>query len=398
MKIDIRLKTLHPAQQIIAQSPVRFKVLACGRRFGKTSVAVDELTNRLLDGQRTAYFAPTFRMGGEVWRELKAALRPLMVQVSETTRRFDLLTGGTLECWSLSPGAAETVRGRKYHYVVLDEAALVEAGEAWQSAIRPLLTDYAGGALFCSTPRGRNWFWELYQRGQNPDWPDWGSWRFGTAANPFIAPAEIEAARGDLPERFFQQEYEAAFLDDGGAVFRQVDRACTAPPQAQTAEAVVFGVDWGKENDFTAVSVMTRGGRQVWLERFNHIGWAQQRGRLAALAERYRPALILAEENSIGSVNIEALHNEGLPVRPFVTSAKSKPPLIDALALALERGEITLLDDPVLKHELLAYTLQRGAHGWQYQAPHGGHDDTVMATALSWWAVTRIGTTGISFA
>lgn len=125
--------------------------------------------------------------------------------------------------------------------------------------------------------------------------------------------------------------------------------------------------------------------QMVALDRFNQIGWSQQRGRLTALYERWQPFVIWAEVNSIGSPNIEALQNEGLPVRPFQTTAQSKAPLIEGLALALEREEVQLLDHPVLVNELLSYRLNRlPGGGYRYEAPIGGHDDTVIATALAW--------------
>jgi hypothetical protein len=142
---------------------------------------------------------------------------------------------------------------------------------------------------------------------------------------------------------------------------------------------------------------MTRDGRQIYLERFNQIGWAVQRGRLAALYEQFKPRAILAEENSIGSVNIEALQAEGLPVRGYMMTSKSKAPLIDGLALAMEREEVVLLNDPVLKHELTAYEMKRTSTGWSYSAPSGSHDDTVIATALSLWASKWYGGEAISF-
>jgi hypothetical protein len=123
-----------------------------------------------------------------------------------------------------------------------------------------------------------------------------------------------------------------------------------------------------------------------------------QRGRLAALYERFKPLMILAEENSIGSVNIEALQADGLPVRGFMTTSKSKGPLIEHLALAMEQDAVALLDDDVLKHELLAYEVKRTVYGYSYSAPPGGHDDTVMATALSWWAAQRFGSSLLGFA
>jgi len=301
----------------------------------------------------------------------------------------------------------------------------------WHGAIRPLLTDYEGGALFASTPRGRNWFWHLYLQGQSSTFPEWESWSLPTGANPHIKASEIEAARSGMPERFYKQEYEAVFLDDGGVVFRNVERVCrggayptlalprkrgreqegtrhplplTPSPlrsegelEIQRHEGCYFGVDWGKDNDFTCVSVMTRDGRQIHLERFNQIGWAVQRGRLAALYEQFKPRAILAEENSIGSVNIEALQAEGLPVKGFMTTSKSKAPLIDGLALAMEKEEVVLLNDPVLKHELTAYEMKRTSTGWSYGAPSGSHDDTVIATALSLWASKWYGGEMISF-
>jgi hypothetical protein len=402
MEVQIKLAQLFPAQKTIVDSPARFKVLACGRRFGKTSIALDVLSNLLLDGKSVAYFAPTYRMGSEVWRALSQLLYPLIRTANEGDWRMELYTGGVFEGWSLLSG--ERVRGRKYHYVVIDEAALFDSADVWHGAIRPLLTDYEGGALFASTPKGRGWFWQLYQQGQSGDYPEWESWRFPTHANPYINPKEVEAAKQGMPERFYRQEYEAVFLDDGGVVFRNVEGVCvlrphplTPSPQSMEGEQTFFGVDWGKDNDYTAISVMTREGRQVWLERFNQIGWAAQRGRLAALYEQFQPRVILAEANSVGSVNIEALQQEGLPVHPFLTTLKSKAPLIDGLALAMEREEVLLLDDPVLKHELMAYEVSRTSHGWSYSAPSGGHDDTVIATALSLWASQRYAGLGFDF-
>jgi Terminase large subunit, T4likevirus-type, N-terminal len=341
--IEIRLPQLHPAQAEIIASPARFKVLACGRRFGKTTVAIDQLCNTLLDGKSAAYFAPTFRMGAEVWRELNRILRPVIDYAREDDWRMELKTGGVFEGWSLAQGSGEMVRGRKYHFVVVDEAALFDSGDVWHGAIRPLLTDYAGRALFCSTPKGRGWFWQLYQQGQDPDMTEWQSWRFPTAANPHIQATEIEAARVGMPERFYKQEYEAVFLDDGGVVFRNVEGVCTLSPSPSPSDrgeqisfhddtftsppsasqggveteaqseteydgirlvgSYYFGVDWGKDNDYTCISVMTSEGQQVHLDRFNQIGWALQRGRLAALYEQFKPVVIVAETNSMGSVN-----------------------------------------------------------------------------------------------
>ncbi|MCD4684645.1 MAG: hypothetical protein K8S97_01745, partial [Anaerolineae bacterium] len=291
------------------------------------------------------------------------------------------------------------LRGSGLDLAVLDEAAYMHA-DVWQAAIRPALADRRGEAMFLSTPNGRNWFWALYMRGQQPQQSDWASWRLPTRANPLIEAAEIEAARHLLPERLYRQEYEAEFLDDAGGVFRSVEAAATVEPggSPRPGARVVFGVDWGRDNDYTCIAVLDADtGEIVALDRFNEIGWALQRGRLTALAQRWQPDAIWAEANSIGGPNIEALQTEGLPVMAFYTTAASKGPLIESLALAIERRDIKLLRDPVLIEELQAYTMERLPSGrFRYSAPPGGHDDSVIATALAWYGTLQH-STRISF-
>jgi hypothetical protein len=102
--------------------------------------------------------------------------------------------------------------------------------------------------------------------------------------------------------------------------------------------------------------------------------------------------VIWAEANSIGAPNIEALQDEGLPVRAFTTTAKSKPPLIEDLALAIERADLALLPDEGLLSELASYAMERlPAGGYRYSAPPGLHDDLVIAAALAWYGVRQSG-------
>ncbi len=379
---EIKLHELFAAQQEIVHHPARFKVLACGRRFGKTQIALELICNHLMERHSCAYFAPSHIMTFEVWEAIKMLMSPLISRVRETESRIELINGGLFECWT---ARTEAVRGRKYHFVVIDEAALIPDASVWHAAIRPLLADYRGSALFASTPRGRNWFWQLYNRRDE----GWHSWSFPTATNPFIEAAEVEDARRSLPERVFQQEFLAEFLEDGGAVFRNIETVCQQPV-ADTAGRCVFGVDWGRDYDFTAISVMDTSGNQLFLERFNQVSYNLQRDRLSLLYDRFKPVVILAESNSVGAVNIDALRADGLPVEPFTTTAQSKMSLVEKLSLAMEKGEVKLLDDEVLKYELQIYQMSRTPHGnWYYSAPPGEHDDTVIATALSYWASQR---------
>ena len=377
-----------PAQRGVLEHPARFKVLACGRRFGKTALAVHHVGQQALrTSKRYGYFAPTYKLLQDAWREMKRALGTLVVEKNETEKRLVVVGGGTIECWSLQDEAS--ARGRKYAGLVVDEAAFVPNLEgAWNAALRPTLSDERGWAWFLSTPRGRNFFWKLYRRGVSGE-AGWQAWHFPTAANPHIPAEELEAAREDTPFRFYRQEYLAEFIEDAGAVFRRVMDAVVQDVESEPVaeHEYVFGVDWARDNDFTAIAVLNAtSGRLVALERFNQVGWSLQRGRLIAMYEHWKPSVIWAEENSIGSPNIEALQQEGLPVQPFQTTASTKPQLIEALALAFERGELGIVNDHVLIGELQAYAMKRLPSGrFQYSAPGGEHDDTVIALALAWW-------------
>jgi len=151
-----------------------------------------------------------------------------------------------------------------------------------------------------------------------------------------------------------------------------------------------MGVDWGRHEDFTVLAVLEIGRsdepyRLAAVERFSKVNWGWQRGRIKALAERWRVTDVLAETNAMGEPNIEALQEEGVPVKGFTMTAKSKPPLIEALVKVIEDGEMKLLNDPVLISELETYEYQQTEYGRvKYGAPPGLHDDTVIALALAY--------------
>lgn len=388
MEIKIHLNDLHTGQQSIINHPARYQVLCCGRRFGKTALAIDILTNAALDGEKWAYFAPNYSMVSEVWQLLKHTLAPVIANKNESLYTLRLITGGVIRIWGLYGDAS--VRGQAYHGVIIDEAAYVKnLLDTWQKVITPTLTDYKGRAYFLSTPNGRNGFWQLYNQGLDPLFTDWHSWHFPTVANPYIDPDEVEAQRTQLPQRAFEQEYLAEFVDDAGGVFRGVNDVCTLAPRKPYAGDFCMGVDWAKSHDFTVISIIDRDTKQqVYMDRFNQVSWEIQRGRLLDVYRAWKPTVIYAESNSIGEPNIEALRREGIPVQPFETTALTKTPLIDALSLAIERKDVTLLHDPIQRAELQAYQLERLPSGkYRYGSPDGGHDDTVMALALAWHGV-----------
>jgi len=387
--MELRLPDLHPAQRLVWDEPARFKVLACGRRWGKSMMGSLACVVDGMRGGRAWWIAPSYKMAMVGWRtisHLGGQVPGADVRLSEMQVAFP--GGGSAQVRSADD--PQSLRGEGLTFAVLDECAFMREA-AWSEAVRPALSDRQGGALFISTPRGRNWFWRLWLRGERGE-PDWRSWRFPTVDNPFIPASEIEEARRDMPERTFAQEYLAEFLDDAGGVLRKVRDAAVLQPAAPKADGqYVMGVDWAKSADFTVLVVIdAKTGEMAAMDRFNRIDYSVQRGRLEALANRYRVRSIVAESNAMGEPIVEQLRRDGLPVIGFVTTNASKTMLVEGLALAFEQGVLRILDDPVLVGELEAYEMQRLPSGAiRYGAPEGMHDDTVMALALAWWAASR---------
>jgi len=388
-KINLKLPKAHSAQQIIDESDARFIIAVCGRRFGKTSSIIRKRIREILGGKPGAYFAPSYKMMSEFFRQTVDVLRPVITNISKSENRLEFIGGGSLVLWSLEN--FESIRGQKYAYADIDEAAMCRhLEEAWNAVIRPTLSDYQGKAGFWSTPKGINFFHKLYVRGLDDNYPDWESFQFPTAANPFINPNEIEAARHDLPEEIFRQEYLAEFLSGEGQVFRNIKACLTSTrsePSQHKGHRIVAGVDWGQVADFTAISVLCEDCcTELELDRFNQIDWEFQRRRILEHLEKWNVSFCLVEENSIGSPNLEALQKAtGRTVKGFTTTAQSKTMIIQSLALGFEQAETKWLDVPYATAELESYEAKRSevTNRISYGHPVGGHDDTVMARALA---------------
>ena len=388
----------------------KVKVAACGRRWGKSeSTAVDiALYSLMHPGHIQILVAPTEDQTsiimGDVERRLFAipGMNKCLTYRASPYKEILFKDGGGL--WTPTIIMARTagttgkgLRGRKAHRVIVDEAAFV-SDNVMDTVITPLLADYDGQRVEVSSPAGRNHFYKDWKRGQEANQVAYRSFRFPSSSNPLLPRGYLKREQATKPERAWQQEYEAAFLDSDGAVFRKVEQSMIARPQtcAQKGHQYIFGVDWARSRDYTVIVVIDITTREmVAIDRFSQVSYTLQRDRLKALAQRFLPVSIVAEANSMGGPNIEKLQEEGLPVYAFTTTNASKDTIIQALTLALETGAIRLLADDVLKHELLAYEGKKMPSGLMtYSAPEGEHDDTVIATCLATWGLAEENSAG----
>jgi len=374
----------------VYQSQSRFRVVACGRRFGKTMLNSILLSESMLKGWPCAYFAPTYKQLAFVWRDIKQMLAPVIAEKSEGEHRIKLFTGGTLDMWSMDgerPGI-----GRKYKRVVVDEAGMCpNLKEQFNEAIRPTLTDYRGDGVFSGTPKGRNYFWQVWCLGNDPDEPEWQSFHMPSSMNPYLDIAEIEAARKGMPDRAFRQEYLAEFIEESGGVFRKVAEAVDAGrshnEEPREGVAYYLGVDLARVEDFTVISVFDQTGRQVYFERFNEISWERQLESIERVAKRYNNAHVLVDATGIGDPLLESIRKRGVRgVEGYNLTHGSKEALIDKHAMGIEHGDFRFMAIGVQTNEHMAYEYQMTKAGnVRMGAPEGMHDDTVIAAALATW-------------
>lgn len=256
---------LTPAQKIIAKDKHRFRVLNCGRRFGKTTEAVEEIKGYVLsseEGDKIAYIAPTYQQARDIaWEMMIRELRPIIIKKNEARLELEVMNKDGKSVLLVLRGweSIETLRGQKFRFVVIDEvASMRNFWVGWQEVLRPALTDLQGHCLFISTPKGFNHFYDLYNL-QDKD-SDYKSFHFTTYDNPFIPREELEKARLEITEDRFAQEYMADFRKQEGLVYKEFSRdrhVIEVYPEESNITETFAGIDFGFTNP-TAVIHLKR--------------------------------------------------------------------------------------------------------------------------------------------
>lgn len=383
----------HAKQSELIASPAVRKVVVAGRRGGKTTGMAILAAIGLREGKRVLYAGPTAEQTDRFWY----ALRHYYGHDIDAGRLLKNETHRIIEPPGVDENGprvraktaynADTLRGDWGNLILLDEYSLMAPDV--DEVVLPMLLDRGGTVVYGGTPKRKNHFFHKYAAAASDTTGRWAAWHFTSHDNPHLDATALAEISQDLTEDGYRQEILAEFLDSEGAVFRNIT-ACLhheeTVPGRHRGHRIVMGVDWGKQNDLTALSVVCADCKiELALDRFNQIDYSFQRARLKALADKWHVNYISAESNSMGTPIIEQLVADGLPVYGFETTATSKPPLIESLALAFEREEVKWLADDVATLELEAYERKVSATTGRsaYSAPEGLHDDTVMARALA---------------
>ncbi len=392
----------HEGQRAIRESTARFRDVCCGRRFGKTRLVAAECLEaarkRGHRGQpaRVWLVAPTYKVGYEAW-DLPGGILDLGKNVIErihrTDRRCWVKGGGLIELRTAD--REENLRGGGLDFLAIDEAGMISE-RAWR-ALRPTVSDRGGRVLRAGTPRGRNWWYREWKKGQpGPDGdPDYRSWQMPSIASPFLSEEEWASARRQLPADWFRQEYEAEFLESLAAVFRGLDR-CLAPGgevPPRPGEGYIHGLDIAKQQDWSVLcTVEVASGRLCHLKRLQRIEYLRQAEIFAEVFQRY-PGPVWADASGVGPALIEPLEERGIIVRPYHFTEERKRQLVGNLIVGVESGRLRIPtggEFAVLVGEMRDFEYKVSPTGQpRYGAPESLHDDCVYGLALAWWGLTR---------
>ena len=368
----IELPEPHFNQQVILDNLSRFRVVMCGRRFGKSELSQIEIITNALLGKSVAYITPTYKLSKTFFDKL---IKILPFENNKSELIIKLANGGTIEFFTGE--RLDNLRGRKFHIVVIDEASFIpDLENGWLNSIRPTLTDFKGKALFLSTPKGKNYFYSLFLKGMNNE-NDWSSFKFTTYDNEYIDPSEIDDAKSQLPSAVFQQEYLANPMENASNPFgNKFITLCTKP--ISTLPPMYYGIDLAKSYDWSVIIGLDINGDVSYFERFQK-DWKQTKEQILTL-DRSKPILI--DSTGVGDAITEDLQRHFNAMYGFKYTSSSKQQLMELLASTIHKCEVGFPDGSI-KSELEVFEYQYTNTGVKYNAPVGFNDDCVNALALA---------------
>lgn len=404
--------TPHAGQVPVLNSKARFKVMNCGRRFGKTVLAAKMIVAATRKPKQMVWWcAPTYKVVKRGYAEvLKQLPDGVLAHDPPPESNFDagrsvilrFKNGTKMEFYSAE--RPEGMLGAAVDYVVMDEAATMPA-RIWNQIISPTLIDHLGKALMISTPRGRNWFYQCWQKGQDPQQTEWESWTFTTQDNPTLPPGEADRMAADMPRMEADQEIYAKFLAAGSSVFWIGDRAeqiLEAPPMEnglipgfKPEGFVVLGIDLARTNDYTVIyGARARDRRNCYFERMNAITWPEQKRRIKRAVRTLMRAgaenvMLVMDSTGVGDPIVEDMEAAGYDVVP-INFTTHKNNMVKLLAKDLEENAAFIIQEGRLEFENYGMSLTPAGR-MTYSAPEGEHDDVVAAKMLQHWGLINEG-------
>lgn len=383
-------KLFERQQQIansITTSDKMYHILATSRQFGKSYLCKQLLLYFAINNKewQCCYVSMTYAQANKVFKEILNGISSSGIIRSYNRKENSIILINGSEIYFKSYQNADAIRGYSFDLLIVDEASYIKE-EDWNACFRPTLNVRGKKCILASTPRGKNFFFNLYQLGQQSDNKHYASYSATWRDNPYSNVEEIQAAKDVLPEKIYLSEYECKFVDGAMSVFANYTD-CIGLKLA--TGQVVAGIDVGRSNDYTVLTIMN-GCNVVYIGRWNNDSWENITKNIIVELKRYKPVTCTVEVNGIGDVFYEdlskALKEAGIRVNllPFVTTNQSKTLIIEQLISDFQKKNISIPNDKDLLFELENFeaSFSKLSRCIKYEARSGLHDDCVISLAI----------------
>lgn len=357
------------------------------RQVGKTVLCTIASLKWALEtpGQCVMVVSPTDSQVKKVYKQILLMLEPMMFFIkSYKIQSGDseiIFRNGSIILFR-SALSDNTLRGYSNTHLILDECAFIKE-ETWNTILAPTLTVRGKKVLFCSTPKGNNFFARLYHKGLDM-LTEYKSFKLTYHNNPFANLKFIKEQEEILPDEVFRQEYLGEFIDSAGC-FRNINDICVLKPtQPQPNEQYYIGVDIAFKGDYTVAICLNSKNEMVDYIRFNNTEIVSLTTKLKDFFNKWKAKKILIESNNQGLPVIQTLRSQGVQnINEFATTGVSKPLMINQLIASVGKKEIKLINEEIIKSEFNAFVATLTKTGnVKYEASYG-HDDIVMAVAIT---------------
>lgn len=384
--MEVTLYTPHINQALIHKAinegSEKYYPLCLGRQFGKSMLAENQNFYWLINDQgcKAAWVSPIYKQAKKVFDEMVNAFAGTGLIKSNASDLIITIGKSTLQFFSSE--RYDNLRGFTFDYLTCDEFAFMEE-QAWTEVLRATVLVKGKKVLLISTPKGKNHFYRIFNLEKDNN--QYKSFSMSSYDNPLIDPREIDDAKDTLPDHIFRQEYLAEFIDDGGTVFRFIKEAIK---KSEANTTLYAGVDLGRANDYTVLTIINERNEEVFCKRWRHMPWATIINEVSNELNIYKPKAFI-ESNGAQDAICEAIQDKitygKSRVQPFHTSENSKILIIEDLIVAFENKQVGIIGEDFQLHELEAFTYEynQKSRKIRYSAPVGLHDDYVMSRAMA---------------
>ena len=373
----------------IVNGPEKYVTVVSPRQQGKSLLLINLILYYGINdkGSKIGIIAPIYQQARKLMEDLYEAIKDsgIVEATNFSNHEIKLRTGSKI--YFRSSEREDGLRGYTFDYLFMDEAAY-QTEDAYRRAIEPTALVHGKKVVLFSTPRGRDWFYQMFKLGEDPSYPNYCSVRMEQGDNPYINQEEILAAKKVLPEAIFRAEYQGEFLEGESMVFQNFGQTVFDKYPNRQGK-VYIGVDLGRESDYTVAVAMDQMGNVVEIYRDNQKNWDIMQQAIIQLAKKYTATLMI-EVNSMGTVIYEQIKKQWQDTHPFTTSMQSKNDIVESLILAFNESQIKIPDKslmPELHQELEVFEMSYNpkTRNVRYAARTPFHDDIVMALAIANW-------------